>query len=339
MDQTATGKEMAGRDDAHEPGRGRHADKPTDVPPKGWLDILTRTKDQLSEDNLSIVAAGVAFYAFVAVVPALGALIGIYALVADAGQIAEHISALARVVPGEVMPLLEDQLKRLTTDDEAAGWSAALGLLLAIYSSSAATKALITGINIAYDENEKRGFIKLNLVALGLTLFILIGAVIAVGLVAVLPGIVEHLHISTKAETLLSWLRWPVLLVGFMLGLAAFYRFGPSRDIAKWKWVSWGAAVAALLWLAGSGLFSLYVMKLGSYDKTYGSLGAVVVFLLWLFITAFSVLVGAELNSEMERQTVKDTTAGPEKPLGARGAQAADTVGPSREKKSPKVTQ
>ena len=326
MEHAATGKESAAQDDAHEPGRGRHADQPTDVPAKGWLDILTRTKDQLSEDNLSIVAAGVAFYAFVAVVPALGALIGIYALVADTGQIAEHISVLARVVPGEVMPLLEDQLKRLTADDEAAGWSAALGLLLAIYSSSAATKALITGINIAYDDNEKRSFFKLNLTALGLTLFILIGAVIAVALVAVLPGIVEHLPISTKAETLLSWLRWPVLLIGFMLGLTAFYRFGPSRTNAKLKWVSWGAAVAALLWLAGSGLFSLYVMKLGSYDKTYGSLGAVVVFLFWLFITAYAVLAGAELNSEMERQTVKDTTEGAEKPLGARGAQAADTV-------------
>ncbi|MEO6569046.1 MAG: YihY/virulence factor BrkB family protein [Opitutaceae bacterium] len=339
MDQTAPGKEWAAPDDANEPGRGRHADKPTEVPAQGWLDILTRTKDQLSEDNLSIVAAGVAFYAFVAVVPALGALIGIYALVADAGQIAEHISVLARVVPGEVMPLLEDQLKRLTADDEAAGWSAALGLLLAIYSSSAATKALITGINIAYDENEKRGFFKLNVMALGLTLFILVGAVIAVGLVAVLPGMVEHLRISTKAETLLSWLRWPVLLIGFMLGLAAFYRFGPSRHNAKWKWVSWGAGVGALFWLAGSALFSLYVVKLGSYDKTYGSLGAVVVFLLWLFITAYAVLVGAELNSEMERQTLKDTTEGPEKPMGTRGAAAADTVGPSRDRKGPRVMQ
>ncbi|MEO7413763.1 MAG: YihY/virulence factor BrkB family protein [Opitutaceae bacterium] len=332
MDHTPAAKDLAPDDDAHEHGRGRHAEKPSDVPPKGWLDILSRTKDQLAEDNLSIVAAGVAFYAFLAVVPALGALIGIYALVADAGQISDHISALARVVPGEVMPLLEDQLKRITSDEKAAGWSAALGLFLAIYSSSAATKALIKGINIAYDENEKRGFFKLNLVALGLTLFILVGAVIAVGLVAILPEVLEHLQISTKAETLLSWLRWPVLLIGFMVGLSAFYRSGPSRENPKWKWVSWGAGTAALLWLAGSALFSLYVVKLGAYDKTYGSLGAVVVFLLWLFITAYTVLIGAELNSEMERQTVRDTTEGPEKPLGSRGAQAADTVGPSRKK-------
>jgi membrane protein len=330
MDHTATGKDFASPDDAHEPGRGRGAEKPTEVPSKGWLDILSRTKAQVGEDNLSIVAAGVAFYGFVAVVPALGALIGIYALMADTAQINEHIAVLARVVPGEVMPLLEDQIKRLTGDDAAAGMSAVIGLLIAIYSSSAATKALITGINIAYDENEKRGFVRLNLVALALTLFVLVGAVIAVALVAVLPGVLQHMHFSGKVETVLSWLRWPVLMLGFMIGLAAFYRFGPSREKAQWKWVSWGAVLATLLWIAGSALFSVYVAKFGSYDKTYGSLGAVVVFLLWLYLTAYAVLVGAELNSEMERQTVKDTTAGPPKPLGDRGASSADTVGPSR---------
>lgn len=334
MDHTATGKDFASPDDAHEPGRGRGAETPTDVPAKGWLDILSRTKSQLAEDNLSIVAAGVAFYGFVAVVPALGALIGIYALVADTAQINEHIAVLARVVPGEVMPLLEDQIKRLTGDDKAAGMSAIIGLLIAIYSSSAATKALITGINIAYDENEKRGFFRLNLMALGLTLFVLVGAVIAVALVAVLPSVVEHMAVSAQVETIVSWARWPLLMAGFMIGLAAFYRYGPSRREAKWKWVSGGAGLATLLWLAGSALFSIYVSKFGSYDKTYGSLGAVVVFLLWLYLTAYAVLVGAELNSEMERQTVKDTTEGPPKPLGARGAKAADTVGPSRERKA-----
>lgn len=315
-----------------ESGRGRHADAPTDVPPRGWIDILTRTKQQLAEDNLSIVAAGVAFYGFVAVVPALAAVIGLYALVADPAQISAHISALAQVVPREVMPLLEEQMSRIASDERAAGLSLAFGLLLAIYSSSRATVALITGLNIAYDEREKRGFIRLNLTALALTLFAIVGALIAVGLVAVLPAALSHLPISTNAETLLGWLRWPVLFIGFLTALTVIYRFAPSRDEPQWKWASSGAAVATTLWVAGSLAFSLYVSRFGSYDQTYGSLGAIVVFLFWLFLSAFTVLIGAELNSEMERQTVKDTTSGAPEPLGQRGAQAADTVGPSHGK-------
>jgi membrane protein len=316
---------------AQEQGRGRHAESPTEVPAKGWLDILARTKQQMTEDNLSIVAAGVAFYSFVAVVPALAATISIYALVADASQINDNISALARVVPGEVMPMLQDQMKRIVENDEAAGFGAVLGLLLAIYSTSSAMKALIIGLNIAYDEEERRGFVKLYLVALALTVVAIIGAVLAVGLVAVLPSMLGHLGLSSSAETLVNWLRWPLLIGGFMLGLTIVYRFAPSRDEPQWRWVSWGAGVATLLWIIGSGVFSLYVSRFGSYDKTYGALGAVVVFLFWLFISAYVVLIGAELNAEMEKQTLKDTTHGEPKPLGQRGAEAADTVGRSRE--------
>lgn len=321
---------MPPREAAGETDRGRAAETPAQIPAKGWLDILARTKQQLVEDNLSIVAAGVAFYAFVAVVPALAAIIALYALVADPAQISGHISSLAQVLPREVMPLLEEQMTRIASDERTAGISLAVGLLLAIYSSSRATIALIIGLNIAYDEKEKRGFIKLNLIALGLTLFALIGALIAIGLVAVLPSVLARLPLAPDTEALLGWLRWPVLLGGFIIALTVVYRFAPSRDEPQWKWVSWGAGVGTLLWLLGSGAFSLYVSRFGSYDQTYGSLGAIVVFLLWLFLSAFVVLIGAELNAEMERQTVRDTTEGPPKPLGARGAQAADTVGPSR---------
>ena len=325
-------KPTAPPDDAHEPGRGRHARKPTEVPAEGWKDILARTKQQVTEDNLSIVAAGVGFYAFVAVVPALAATIGVYGLVADPAQVTAQITAMAKVMPGEVLPLLEEQLTRITGDDGAAGLGALIGVLLAIYGSANGMKALISGLNIAYDEEEKRGFLKLSLVALVLTIAGIIGAIIAVSLVAVLPALLEHLHISGVAEQVLSWSRWPILVVGFMTALAVVYRFGPCRQNARWRWVSPGAGLATILWLIGSGLFSLYVSKFASYDKTYGSLGAVVVFMMWLFISAFSVLIGAELNAELERQTVKDTTEGPEKPLGQRGAEAADTVGPTRGK-------
>lgn len=315
-----------------EPERGRHADKPTEFPKRGWLDILWRTKAQLDEDNLSIVAAGVAFYGFVAVVPSLAATIGLYALIADAGTVGEHLGLLSQVVPGQVMPMLEEQVKRIAADDTAAGWSAAVGLLIALYSSANATKALITGLNVAYDEQEKRGFFKLNLLALGLTLAGIVGVIANLALVAVLPQVLQALHLGRGVETALGWLRWPVIAGLFMFALAVIYRFGPCRKKALWRWVSWGACVATVLWIAGSALFSLYVSKFASYDKTYGSLGAVVVFLMWLYVTAYAVLVGAEFNSEMERQTLKDTTEGGPKPLGQRGAYAADTVGPAKEK-------
>ncbi|MEO5957972.1 MAG: YihY/virulence factor BrkB family protein [Opitutaceae bacterium] len=328
---TSTEKPTATPADAQEGGRGRNAESPSDVPKAGWLDILARTKQQLGEDNLTIVAAGVAFYGFVAVVPALAATVAIYGLMADPSQVADQIAALATVLPGETLPLLRDQMIRITSNDEAAGIGAIVGLLIAIYSSANATKALISGLNIAYDETEKRSFFKLSGIAIVLTIVGIIAAALAIALVAVLPSVLTRLHITHGVERLLTIVRWPLLVGGYITSLAVLYRYGPCRDDARWKWVSPGAIVAGVLWLIGSGAFSLYVAKFASYDKTYGPLGAVVVFLMWLYISALTVLIGAEFNSEMERQTKRDTTEGPEKPLGQRGANSADTVGPSRE--------
>jgi membrane protein len=324
------------RREARTRGRGRHADKPSDMPKEGWLDILARTKQQIGEDNLSIVAAGVAFYWFVAIVPSLIVVIAIYGYIADPAQISSHIASLTQIVPDEAMPLLEEQLKRITAQPPGAGIGAIVGLVLALYGSAKATKALIEGLNIAYDEREQRGFLRLNALAIVLTVGAIVGAIVAVTLVAVLPAVLQRLHLGGATEMLLNVLRWPLLIGGFMLALSVVYRYGPSRHDAKWRWVSWGAVTAALLWLIGSGAFSLYVSKFASYDKTYGPLGTVVVFMLWLFISAFVVLIGAELNAEMERQTLKDTTRDPDEPIGERGAKAADTVGPTREELRPK---
>jgi membrane protein len=266
-------------------------------------------------------------------VPALGAVISIYALVADPAQVSEHLSLLNQILPSEAMPLLRDQLTRLTSADSEAGISALVSFALALYGSSKAATALIQGLNIAYDEEEKRGFIKLQLIALLMTIGGIVGAVLAIGLVAVLPSILSHLHLGSGAEIFASILRWPILIGGFMLALAVVYRYAPCRDEPKWKWVSWGAALGTGLWVLGSAAFSVYASTFGNYDKTYGSLGALVIFLFWLFLTAYTVLIGAELNSEMERQTVKDTTDGPPKPLGQRQAYSADTVGHARGEK------
>jgi membrane protein len=317
--------------------RGRHATSPTQVPKKGWKDILWRTKAQLDEDNLSIVAAGIAFYAFVAVVPSLAVAIAIYALVSDASDLTRHLGMLSQVVPAEVMPMLEEQITRIATEKTSAGVSAILGVLIALYSSSNATKAIITGLNIAYDETEKRGFVKLTAMAIGLTLSMIVGVILILGLIAVLPAVMRSVGLGSGAELAISILRWPLLVAVFLTGLAVVYRYAPCRDEPQWKWVSPGTLLATSLWIAGSALFSLYVSAFGSYDKTYGSLGAVVVFLMWLYLSAYVILLGAELNSEIERQTLADTTKGPERPLGQRSAYAADTVGPEHESVRPAV--
>lgn len=327
----SSAKPDAASHEFHERGRGRHAHRPGQIPWRGWLDVLARTKQQIAEDNLSIVAAGVAFYGFVAVVPALAAIIAIYGLVSDPASVAQQIESLARVLPREAVPLLHEQMLRITSNDGAAGLSAIIGFLLALYSSANAVKAMMTGLNVAYDETEKRGFFRLSGIAFLLTLGAIVGAVVAVALLAVLPGVLERINITHGTEVLLNWARWPVLVGGFMAALATIFRFGPCRHDAKWIWVSPGAITAGVLWLAASGAFSLYVSRFASYDKTYGPLGTVVIFLMWLYLSAFVVLLGAEMNAELERQTKEDTTEGPPKPMGQRHATAADTLGPSRD--------
>lgn len=314
--------------------RGREAHKPTDIPARGWNDIVRRTFQQLSEDNLSIVAAGVAFYAFTATVPALAAMIATYALIADPATVTGHIESFAGVLPDQTRPLLHDQLTRLSSNDNAAGWGAVIGIGIALFGAMKAMTALITGLNIAYDESERRGFVKLNLTAFLLTLAGILGVLIVISLLAVVPAVLGIFGSGETAKTIFEVLRWPLLAGLFVVALSIVYRHAPCRDEPQWRWVSWGAAAATLLWLVGSGLFAWYASGFGNYEGTYGSLGAIIVFLTWLFLTAYVILLGAELDAEMERQTVKDTTAGPEKPMGERGAYSADTLGEAKGKES-----
>lgn len=316
-----------------ERGRGRHADKPTDIPARGWMDILKRTVQQLGEDNLSIVAAGMAFYAFTAMVPALAALISIYALIADPAVVTQHIDAMAHLLPESARPLLHDQLVRLASDDQAAGWGAVIGIGIALFGAMKAITALITGLNITFDEAERRGVVKLYLTAFVLTLAGIVGAILVIGLMAVAPAVLRSMGAGDTAETVLKVVTWPILALLFAFALAVVYRYAPCRDKPQWRWVSWGAGVATALWLLGSAAFAFYVSKFGGYEETYGSLGAVVVFLMWMFLTSYVILLGAELDCEMERQTKNDTTAGQPEPMGQRGAHAADTLGDAKGKK------
>jgi membrane protein len=278
-------------------------DEASQAPKGGWMGVLKRTKRGIGRDHVTIVAGGVAFFGLLAIIPALAALISLYGLLSDPEQIRTQFVTLRNVVPQEAYEILNKQMENIIASARTAGFGAALGLLLALWGGAKGMKALIEGLNIMYHEEEKRGFVKLNLTALLLTVLGVVGIAVAVGLVAVLPALLNSLGLGESTKLIVSLVRWPLLLVLFMLGLGVVYRFGPSHHQARWKWLSWGAVAATALWLAASGLFSLYVANFGSYNKTYGSLGAIVILLMWFYITAYVVLLGAELNTELEEET------------------------------------
>jgi membrane protein len=263
-----------------------------------------------------------------AIVPALIALVALYGLVFDPRQVQEQVSALSGVLPPDAAEILLRQLNDLTTrDTKALGFGAIGGLLLALWSASAGMRTLMEALNVAYNEEEKRGFFRFYGTALLLTLASILGTMLAIVLVVAIPAVLTFLGLDDTLKWVISIAAWPILILMMMIGLAVIFRYGPSRREPRWRWVSWGAFVATVLWIIGSLLFSFYVAKFGNYNETYGAVGAIVILLMWFLLSAYAVLIGAELNAEMERQTRKDTTEGGEKPLGQRGAYAADTVG------------
>ncbi len=309
-------------------GRGRKAARPGEIPTPGWRDVALRVKDQLSKDNISLVAAGVAFYSVLALFPALAALISIYGLVAEPGQVQEHMDSLSALLPREAYSIIREQFVALASDrGSELNFGVLGGLLLALWSASAGMKALITSLNIAYDEEERRGFLRFTGLALGLTVGAIVFIILALGLITVLPSLLDVMGLGQFGRGFFSLARWPLLACFVLVGLSMLYHFAPCRDPARWQWVSWGAGIATLLWTLGSIAFSIYVDHFGNYNKMYGSLGAVVALFMWFFVTGFIVMLGAEINSELERQTTKDTTVGPSQPMGQRDAHAADTLG------------
>jgi len=309
--------------------RGRDADSPTQMPAKGWRDILVRTWRESSDDNLGLIAAGVAFYAFLALVPLLAALVMTYGLVAEPATVMRHMQSITRLVPADAARLIGEQLMAVSqTASGKQGFGLLVALALALYGAMRGASAIVIALNIVYDEHETRGFVKTTLLSLAITAgAVLVGviallAVSALGLVEqLLPGLPALLH------TLLRLAFWAAAALAASAAIAAVYRYGPSRDRAKWRWLTPGSLAATLLWLVATLGFGIYVANFGSYNATYGSLGAVVVLLTWLYLSAYVLLFGAELNAELEHQTEKDTTAGQPRPQGARGAQMADTVG------------
>jgi membrane protein len=305
---------------------GNRADAPQDIPPRGWLDVAKRVKDEAKKDNITLVAAGVAFYGLLAIAPGLAALVSIYGLIASPQDVARQMESLSTAMPPEARTLLTDQLNQVvSTSGSAKGLGVAIGIALALWSASAAMKNLIVALSAMYDEDETRGFVKLRAQAIGLTIGALLFVLLAMGLLAIAPAAAD----STGNDTLttaVSIARWPLLIALMMAALSALYRLAPDRDEPRWRWATWGAVLGTVVWIAASLGFSLYTSNFGNYSKTYGSMAVVVVTMLWLWITSLCVLIGAEVNGELERQTTHDTTRGQAQPRGQRGAEVADQV-------------
>jgi membrane protein len=311
--------------------RGRQAVAPWKIPWQGWKDILIRTYEQINEDRVLPVAAGVVFYGLLALFPAITALVSSYALFATASTINEHLSMVSEVLPAGAFDIVREQVGRVVeTGNLKLGTAFIASLLLAVWSANGGMKAILDALNVVYDEKEERGFFKLNAVSLAFTFGGLVAVLIAIGAVVALPIILSIVGLGSITDTIFRIGRWPLLIAMMLLGLAVFYRYGPSRRSPQWQWLSVGSIFATLTWLAGSALLSYYLTNYANYDATYGSLGAAIGLMMWMWMSTIVVLLGAELNSEIEHQTARDTTEGGDKPLGKRGARVADSVGEAK---------
>jgi len=310
--------------------RGRAASRPRDIPASGWRDILTRVKAEIGSDHVSLVSAGLAMYALLAVFPGLAAAVAIYGLFASPADVISHMQSFSGILPPGTWELFTAQFQTLASQPQGSLTLAAItGIGIALWGARAGMSALMVATNIAYAEAEKRGFIRQTLLSLVFTFAAVVGFLLVLTLGVVLPLALKVLGTSYIVQILVGGLRWLALWGFAAVGLSALYRYAPSRQRARWRWVTWGSVIAATLWIAASIGFAFYVATFGSYGKTYGALGGVIALLMWFYVSSFTIVVGAEINAEMERQTKRDTTDGPEVPLGQRGAFAADTVGPA----------
>jgi len=321
-------RRAARRDDRSR--RGRHAAWPWQMTWLGWKDVLTRTYYEIFDDRLFSVAAGVAFYMLLALVPGISVLVSLYGFVADPRHLSEQLQPLLNVLPDAGAQLVIEQVVRLS-GKSANDLSIYLLVSLAIagWSANAGIKAMFDALNVIYDEAEKRSFLRLNVLSMFATISAIVLFIVSLFTVAILPAVLSSTPYQTVLEQVLWLVRWPVFFAIAIIATAALYKIGPSRRAPRFVWVLPGAAVSALAWVGASYLFGWYVSTLSDYTATYGSLAAIVVFMTWLWLSVTIVLIGAELNAELEHQTARDTTHGPPKPLGARGAVVADSIGPA----------
>lgn len=311
----------------------RNATDPRQIPLRGWWQVVMRVVGQLSKDNVPVVAAGVAFFSFLAIFPAIAGFVILYGLIADPGAVTGQLAPIRELVPNEVFELLAAQLEKVSgTTDGTLGFGLFISLGFAVWSSAKGSTALLSAMDIAYNEPHREGWVWPRVIALLFTLAGLLFAVLAVGLLAAVPAAVALLAVTDPLSTLLLGLRWLLLAGAVLLALGALYRFGPNRRNARLAWVTPGSLLATVVWLAASWGFARYVANVDSYNETFGTLGAVVVLLMWLYISAYIICLGAELNAELELYTAADTTVGHWRPKGMREAFVADHTHPEEDR-------
>lgn len=275
-----------------------------------WKAILWGAYEKISDNRLLAVAAGVVFYCLLALFPALAAFVSIYGLISDPSTVNSHLALVSGVLPGGAVDILHEELSRLVANrSPALSFGLVISTLVALWSANAGVKSIIDGLNVAYERKETRSFVRLNLVAFGFTVGGIVAAVLALSMVVIAPVIFQFLGAGGTGDLVIQALRWPALLALVVLGLAVLYRFGPSGGDGRWRWLSVGAVTAAVLWLAASALFSWYIANFGNYNATYGSLGAAIGLMTWMWISMIVVLVGAELNAQIEQRTTPRSDA------------------------------
>ena len=327
QDASTESNDPAG-DAARPPGYG--AEKPGDIPPRGWFRVFRRSLKAIKKDHLTLIAGGVAYAWFLALFPGMIAAVLIYGLVTDPSQVENQVNDMASGLPQDAQSLITTQLKSIAGGSSGLGLGLLLSVALALWSASAGMAGLVEAVNIAYEEEEERNFVVKRALALLLTIGFLIFLAVAVALVAVFPVVLSQLGTGPIISIIAQVVRWAVLVGAAILALGLIYRVGPDRNAASVRWLSTGSIIATIIWLAASVGFSFYVDNFSSYGKTYGALAGVVVLLIWFWITALAVLIGAKINAESEGQTIKDTTTGEPMPLGSRGAVKADQVPPAQ---------
>ena len=305
---------------------GQNAASPSQIPKRGWWTVIKRTLVGFNDDRLMTEAAGVTFYSLLALFPALATMVSLFGLVADPTTVNDQLQQLHGVVPGGGLDLITDEVKSLTANGrQALGLGVLIGVLTSLWTANQGMKAVFDALNVVYHEKEKRGYVLRTVISLGFTFGGIVFVLLAMAGVIVVPIVLNLLGFGGYTADIIAAARWPGLMVLLGLFLAFVYRYGPSRSQARWQWVSWGSAFSSVTWLLASLAFSYYVSNFGNYNKTYGSLGAAIGFMTWIWISAIIVLLGGELNAELEQQTARDTTVGPDQPIGQRGAVKADT--------------
>lgn len=307
--------------------RGIHAKKVRNIPWAGWKEVLKRAKDKMESKNIPIMAAGVAFYFFLSLFPALLAIVTLYTFITDPLLVREHLEELSKIMPPDVHEFITEKIMNIVgATDNTRTWGLALSFIIGLGSANKGTLMLFRAINEIYDEQDDRNMILQNLITLGVTLGLMIVGILCMFMLIAYPMMREFIELNGTIESIIAFSRWIVLAVVFLFCVALIYQFAPQRSRPKFNWVSTGAIIATVLWVIGSLLLTVYIKNFDKIEDLYGQISALIVMMIWLNITALVVLLGAQINAELEHQTDADTTHGEEKPLGERHAYFADHV-------------